>query len=88
VSGTRGLTFPNDKFSLFVDGGVRRATDVLKAIALGASAVGVGRPFLYAFSAYGQDGIDKALQILHVSCHSHPLLLPLTRFVQRRTSSR
>jgi len=34
----RGLTFPNDKFSLFVDGGVRRATDVLKAIALGATA--------------------------------------------------
>jgi L-lactate dehydrogenase (cytochrome) len=34
----RGLTFPNEKFSLFVDGGVRRATDVLKAIALGATA--------------------------------------------------
>jgi L-lactate dehydrogenase (cytochrome) len=34
----RGLTFPNDKFLLFVDGGVRRATDVLKAVALGATA--------------------------------------------------
>jgi len=34
----RGLTFPNVKFQLFVDGGVRRATDVLKAIALGATA--------------------------------------------------
>lgn len=34
----RGLTFPNEKFQLFVDGGVRRATDVLKAIALGATA--------------------------------------------------
>lgn len=34
----RGLTFPNEKFQLFVDGGVRRATDVLKAVALGASA--------------------------------------------------
>ena len=83
----RGLKFPNDKFQLFVDGGVRRATDVLKAIALGATAgassffskslvmlistalvvtVGIGRPFLYAFSAYGVDGVDKALQILHV----------------------
>lgn len=61
----RGLKFPNDKFQLFVDGGVRRATDVLKAIALGATAVGIGRPFLYAFSAYGVDGVDKALQILH-----------------------
>ena len=34
----RGVTFPNDRFQLFVDGGVRRATDVLKAIALGATA--------------------------------------------------
>lgn len=62
----RGITFPipNGKFQLFVDGGVRRATDVLKAVALGATAVGIGRPFLYAYSSYGQDGIDKALQIL------------------------
>ena len=34
----RGLHFPNDKFQLFIDGGVRRATDVLKAVALGATA--------------------------------------------------
>lgn len=40
----RGLTFPNEKFQLFVDGGVRRATDVLKAIALGATA---GNSFQY-----------------------------------------
>ncbi|KIK70452.1 hypothetical protein GYMLUDRAFT_273869 [Collybiopsis luxurians FD-317 M1] len=60
----RGLTFPNEKFQLFVDGGVRRATDVLKAVALGATAVGIGRPFLYAYSAYGPEGVDKALQIL------------------------
>ena len=62
----RGLKFPNEKFQLFVDGGVRRANDVLKAIALGANAVGVGRPFLYAFSSYGFEGVDHALQILHV----------------------
>ncbi|KAI0090706.1 FMN-dependent dehydrogenase-domain-containing protein [Irpex rosettiformis] len=60
----RGLSFPNEKFQLFVDGGVRRATDVVKAVALGATAVGIGRPFLYAFSAYGEDGVNKALQIL------------------------
>ena len=34
----RGLSFPNEKFQVFVDGGVRRATDVIKAIALGATA--------------------------------------------------
>ncbi|PPQ83617.1 hypothetical protein CVT25_006302, partial [Psilocybe cyanescens] len=61
----RGLTFPNARFQLFVDGGVRRATDVIKAIALGATAVGVGRPFIYAFSSYGEEGVDKALKILH-----------------------
>ncbi|KAH9018740.1 FMN-dependent dehydrogenase-domain-containing protein [Lactarius hengduanensis] len=60
----RGITFPNDRFQLFVDGGARRATDVLKAIALGATAVGIGRPFLYAFSTYGVEGVDHALQIL------------------------
>ncbi|THV06212.1 hypothetical protein K435DRAFT_773404 [Dendrothele bispora CBS 962.96] len=60
----RGLTFPNEKFQLFVDGGVRRATDVLKAVALGATAVGIGRPFLYAFSSYGVDGVNHALTIL------------------------
>lgn len=82
-----GMVLPNPDFQIFVDGGVRRATDVLKAIALGATAgkgfcgnnpktsradanmnaVGIGRPFLYAFSAYGQEGVEHALSILHVS---------------------
>lgn len=80
----RGLKFPNEKFQIFVDGGVRRATDVIKAVALGATAggsvsisltpallsfdllVGIGRPFLYAFSSYGQEGVEHALQILKV----------------------
>ncbi|KAA1470386.1 glyoxylate dehydrogenase [Dentipellis sp. KUC8613] len=59
----RGVRLPSPTFDIFIDGGVRRASDVLKAIALGASAVGVGRPFLYAFSAYGQEGVEKAIQI-------------------------
>lgn len=62
----RGL-FPNPNFEIYIDGGVRRATDVLKAIAMGATAVGVGRPFIYAYSAYGQDGVEAALTILNVS---------------------
>jgi L-lactate dehydrogenase (cytochrome) len=41
----RGITFPNDRFQLFVDGGVRRATDVLKAIALGATAGAYLKPW-------------------------------------------
>lgn len=45
----RGLEFPNEKFQLFVDGGVRRATDVLKAVALGATA---GKLHLRSHSDY------------------------------------
>lgn len=55
---------PGPTFQLFVDGGISRGTDVLKAIALGATAVGIGRPFIYAFSAYGADGVVRAVQIL------------------------
>lgn len=46
----RGLSFPNEKFQLFVDGGVRRATDVIKAIALGATAGRGSRPVLWVRS--------------------------------------
>lgn len=52
------------KLEIFIDGGVRRGSDVLKAIALGAKGVGIGRPFLYAMSTYGDAGVYKAIQIL------------------------
>ncbi|KAJ2975036.1 hypothetical protein NUW58_g8473 [Xylaria curta] len=52
------------KLEVYVDGGVRRATDILKALCLGAKGVGIGRPFLYAMSAYGFDGVDRAMQLL------------------------
>jgi L-lactate dehydrogenase (cytochrome) len=51
-------------FQIFVDGGVRRASDVLKAVAMGATACGIGRPFLYAYSAYGPEGVQRAIQLL------------------------
>ncbi|KAL2255635.1 hypothetical protein VTK26DRAFT_2975 [Humicola hyalothermophila] len=57
----RGL---ENKIEIYIDGGVRRATDILKALCLGARGVGIGRPFLYAMSAYGQDGVDRAMQLL------------------------
>ena len=46
----RGLSFPNEKFQLFVDGGVRRATDVIKAVALGATAGNVSNSVSFFFS--------------------------------------
>jgi isopentenyl diphosphate isomerase/L-lactate dehydrogenase-like FMN-dependent dehydrogenase len=51
--------------TVLVDSGVRRGTDILKALALGASAVLSGRPTLYGLSLAGQAGARKVLSILH-----------------------
>ena len=49
---------------VLVDGGFRRGTDVFKALALGARAVGIGRPMLWGLGAFGQAGVDRVLEIL------------------------
>ena len=49
---------------LIVDGGIRRGTHILKALALGADACSIGRPYLYGLAAGGQAGVDKAITIL------------------------
>jgi isopentenyl diphosphate isomerase/L-lactate dehydrogenase-like FMN-dependent dehydrogenase len=49
---------------VLVDGGFRRGTDIYKALALGARAVGVGRPYLWGLSAFGQPGVERVLDIL------------------------
>jgi 4-hydroxymandelate oxidase len=51
---------------VFVDGGIRRGTDVYKALALGATAVGIGRPYLWGLAAFGQEGVEQVLDILRV----------------------
>lgn len=48
-----------DRLEIFVDGGLRDGADVLKALCLGATAVGVGRPYFYAMAAYGIEGVEK-----------------------------
>ncbi|KAL6246963.1 hypothetical protein RBB50_006270 [Rhinocladiella similis] len=52
------------KLQIYVDGGVRRGSDVLKALCLGATAVGLGRPFVYALGAYGRKGVERAIELL------------------------
>ena len=52
-----------DRAEILLDGGVRRGTDVIKAIALGANAVLIGRPFLYGLTVAGQPGIEHVLDI-------------------------
>jgi 4-hydroxymandelate oxidase len=54
------------RIPVLVDGGVRRGTDALKALALGASAVGIGRPYAWGLAAFGQDGVERVLDILNL----------------------
>jgi (S)-mandelate dehydrogenase len=53
-----------DRITILVDGGMRRGTDVIKAVALGADAVLAGRAVLYGVAAAGKEGAQRALGIL------------------------
>ena len=63
-----------EKVNVYLDGGVRRGTDIIKACCLGARGVGLGRPFMYALGAYGTEGVLKAIQRIH----NFPLFLLVT----------
>jgi len=52
------------RIPVLIDGGFRRGTDVFKALALGAKAVCIGRPYLWGLGAFGQPGVEKVLDIL------------------------
>jgi 4-hydroxymandelate oxidase len=54
----------NNRGAVLVDGGIRRGTDVVKAIALGANAVLIGRPVLWGLATAGEEGVSRVLQIL------------------------
>ena len=53
-----------DKLEVILDGGIRLGTDVIKALALGASAVSIGRSYLFGLGAGGEAGVDRALALL------------------------
>jgi isopentenyl diphosphate isomerase/L-lactate dehydrogenase-like FMN-dependent dehydrogenase len=53
------------RIPVLVDGGFRRGTDIFKALALGANAVGIGRPYIWGLSAFGQQGVERVLDILN-----------------------
>lgn len=55
-----------DKIDVIMDGGVQRGTHVLKALSLGAKAVGVGRYYLFPLAAAGQPGVERALEQMRV----------------------
>ncbi|MEZ5396218.1 MAG: alpha-hydroxy acid oxidase [Bryobacterales bacterium] len=49
---------------ILMDGGVRRGTDIVKALALGATAVQIGRPYLWGLASFGQDGVQRVWELL------------------------
>jgi L-lactate dehydrogenase (cytochrome) len=68
-----------DRAEIIVDSGIRRGVDVLKAIALGATACMIGRPYIYGLAAGGQLGVERALQILKDELERNMALMGVTR---------
>lgn len=58
VAGVKG------RVPVLIDSGVRRGADIFKALALGADAVGIGRPYVWGLGAFGQQGVDKVIDLL------------------------
>jgi 4-hydroxymandelate oxidase len=58
-----------DRIPIVLDGGVRRGTDVVKALALGASAAGIGRPVMWALAEDGEKGVRRLLELLREELH-------------------
>jgi isopentenyl diphosphate isomerase/L-lactate dehydrogenase-like FMN-dependent dehydrogenase len=52
------------KMPVLIDGGFRRGTDIFKALALGATAVGIGRPYLWGLGAFGRRGVERVIELL------------------------
>lgn len=71
---------------ILMDGGVRRGTDVLKAIALGADAVLLGRPFNYALSVGGQAAVQRAAELLKNEIHTNMALLGINQLDELNTN--
>jgi len=58
VAGVRG------RAPIVLDGGIRRGTDMYKALALGATATGIGRPYIWGLASFGQEGVETVLALL------------------------
>jgi 4-hydroxymandelate oxidase len=52
------------RMPVLVDSGFRRGTDIVKALAMGARGVGIGRPYLWGLGAFGQSGVERVLELL------------------------
>ncbi|KAI9008149.1 FMN-dependent dehydrogenase-domain-containing protein [Gaertneriomyces semiglobifer] len=75
-----GLLRPD--FEIYMDGGIRRGSDIFKALALGARGVGLGRPFLYAMSSYGREGVEHLIDLLREEFCAVMRMMGVTRVDQ------
>lgn len=64
VEGVRG------RVPVLVDGGIRRGTDIFKALALGANAIAIGRPYIWGLASFGQEGVSESSTSCAASCCS------------------
>jgi 4-hydroxymandelate oxidase len=60
----------NGRIPILVDSGFRRGSDVVKALCMGATAVCVGRPYIWGLGAFGQPGVEKVLEILRTETYA------------------
>lgn len=74
-----------DKCTVMVDGGITRGTDIVKALALGAKGVGLGRAFLYAL-AFGEPGVRRSIRILKQEVETAMALLGVSSIDQLNPS--
>jgi isopentenyl diphosphate isomerase/L-lactate dehydrogenase-like FMN-dependent dehydrogenase len=78
------------RMPVLVDSGFRRGTDIVKALAIGAQAVCIGRPYLWGLGAFGQPGVERVLEILRAETRAAmqqlgaPSLKDLTAAMVRR----
>ncbi|KAH6670313.1 FMN-dependent dehydrogenase [Plectosphaerella plurivora] len=76
-----------DKMDVLIDGGIRRGTDVVKALALGAKGVGLGRAALYGLAVGGEEGVYRALQSKSCCCLAEWLMLTVAVLVDETVTA-
>lgn len=67
-----------DRLEVFIDSGFRRGTDIITALALGAKAVSIGRPYLYGLAAGGEAGVARVVQLLKAEIERDMIMMGLT----------